>query len=1161
MKKKHVYLSHATLSTILNSSAGGVQKEVQQEITNNSADQEEIKNTSVEQSQNGVAEGSSQSLTIRELSTILNSSAGGVQKEVQQETTNNSADQEKIKNTSMDQSQHGVAEGSSQSLTIRELCTILNSSAGGVQEEVQQEVTNNSADQEEIKNTSVDQSQHGVAEGSNQSLTIRKLCTILNSSAGGVQEEVQQEITNNSADQEEIKNTSMDQSQHGVAEGSSQSLTIRELSTILNSSAGGVQEEVQQEITNNSADQEEIKNTSVDQSQHGVAEGSSQSLTIRELSTILNSSAGGVQEEVQQEITNNSADQEEIKNTSVDQSQHGVAEGSNQSLTIRKLSTILNSSAGGVQEEVQQEITNNSADQEEIKNTSMDQSQHGVAEGLSQSLTIRELSTILNSSAGGVQEEVQQEVTNNSADQEEIKNTSVDQSQHGVAEGSSQSLTIREGTPEILLMQLMEDHSIMDPTYIEDFLLTYRTFIFSPMEVGEKLLQWFKVDSLRNKVARVVLLWVNNHFNDFERDPTMMQFLEEFEKNMENTNMMGHLKLLKVACCAKAKGRQITLRKPSRNSPLHFTIIGGHNKGFGIFVENVESGTITAEAGLMRGDQIIEVNEQDFTHITHANAFEILMSNTHLSITVKSNIGVFKELLSRIEQEKENILDKARPFSEGSISFSQDESIIGAQQSRPNVNTLSSSSPDLFSPTSSLLDFFSSSDTLDVIKVYKADQYRYIRVSRTTRAEEVANQAVHDFALTKDSETYSLAKVSVSPDGVKQGSLPDNFCGLADRLHLNERYYLKNNKMERLCSNKAAQKLLKKSKLSLLQLCTVEVATQLSVRDLKMLQNIDPTEYIEELFRLGSRAGHVHLKKYEELSNNMTIWVVTETLSEANQKRRMKTIKHFIKIAMHCKKCKNFNAAFAIMGGLTHSSVTRLRGTWAILPNKYKIYLEDLQDFFSPSGNMRNYRNSLRTQSMQPPVIPLFPLVKKDLFFLHEGNDSMVEGLVNFEKRRLIANNIRTVSQMAFANMAPALIFKQRLLSQSSTYPELLTAQGSARIKQTRKSLLVNAKKLYKDTQMARQVKQYLSNLYIEMDEKKLQFMSLQCEPAYSLRTGSFQKYIGVAEEAVDKKQSEGTQNTMLQCHGHEPLCRPALTVNKDMNVGLGEHIKKFSDH
>lgn len=41
---------------------------------------------------------------------------------------------------------------------------------------------------------------------------------------------------------------------------------------------------------------------------------------------------------------------------------------------------------------------------------------------------------------------------------------------------------------------------MVDPTYIEDFLLTYRTFLSSPMEVGRKLLEWFNVDSLRDKV-------------------------------------------------------------------------------------------------------------------------------------------------------------------------------------------------------------------------------------------------------------------------------------------------------------------------------------------------------------------------------------------------------------------------------------------------------------------------------------------------------------------------------------------------------------------------------------------------------------------------------------------------------------------------------------
>lgn len=36
-------------------------------------------------------------------------------------------------------------------------------------------------------------------------------------------------------------------------------------------------------------------------------------------------------------------------------------------------------------------------------------------------------------------------------------------------------------------------------------------------------------------MTRIVLLWVNNHFNDFEGDPAMTRFLEEFEKNLEDT--------------------------------------------------------------------------------------------------------------------------------------------------------------------------------------------------------------------------------------------------------------------------------------------------------------------------------------------------------------------------------------------------------------------------------------------------------------------------------------------------------------------------------------------------------------------------------------------------------------------------------------------------
>lgn len=73
-----------------------------------------------------------------------------------------------------------------------------------------------------------------------------------------------------------------------------------------------------------------------------------------------------------------------------------------------------------------------------------------------------------------------------------------------------------------------------------------------------------------------------------------------------------------------------------------------------------------------------------------------------------------------------------------------------------------------------------------------------------------------------------------------------------------------------------------------------------------------------------------------------------------------------------------------------------------------------------------------------------------------------------------------------------------RSLSQGSTNSNMMDVQGGGHKKRVRRSSLLNAKKLYEDAQMARKVKQYLSNLAVETDEEKHQIMSLQCEPSYS---------------------------------------------------------------
>ncbi|KAM9414279.1 rap guanine nucleotide exchange factor 2 isoform 19-T19 [Salvelinus alpinus] len=762
--------------------------------------------------------------------------------------------------------------------------------------------------------------------------------------------------------------------------------------------------------------------------------------------------------------------------------------------------------------------------------------------------------------------------------------------------GTRKGHIVIKGTTERLTMHLVEEHSVVDPTYIEDFLLTYRTFLSSPMVVGKKLLEWFHDPSLRDKVTRVVLLWVNNHFNDFEGDLAMTHFLEEFENNLERevrvSKMCGHLRLLNIACAAKAKLRLVTLTKPSREAPLAFTLLGGSEKGFRIFIDSVEPGSKAAEAGLKRGDQILEVNGQNFENVQLTKANEILRNNTHLSISVKTNLLVFKELLARPEHDHEaegedppeverkngapahlpkigdikkgsrysipdlavdveqvmglekaskkakantvggrnklkKIFDKTltsilppKPYNDVGVGQSQDDSIVGLKQSKqipaslPVSSNLSSSNPDLLQSHHRILDFNNQPAPVvtnmsdQVLRVFKADQQsRYIMIGKDTTAKEVVAQAIREFALTAVPEAYSLCEVSVTPEGViKQRRLPEQLSKLADRIQLSGRYYLKSNmETETLCSDEDAQDLLREGQISLLQLSTVEVATQLSMRAFELFCAIEPTEYIDDLFKLKSKTGSFCLKRFEEVINQETFWVASEVIREPNQLKRMKIVKHFIKIALHCRECKNFNSMFAIISGLNLAPVSRLRGTWEKLPSKYEKLFGDLQDLFDPSRNMAKYRNVLNNQNLQPPIIPLFPVIKKDLTFLHEGNDSKVDGLVNFEKLRMIAKEIRHVGRMASVNMDPALMFRTRKkkwrslgsLSQGSANAAVLdVTQTGGHKKRVRRSSFLNAKKLYEDAQMARRVKQYLSNLSLETNEEALQTLSLQCEPS-----------------------------------------------------------------
>lgn len=397
-----------------------------------------------------------------------------------------------------------------------------------------------------------------------------------------------------------------------------------------------------------------------------------------------------------------------------------------------------------------------------------------------------------------------------------------------------------------------------------------------------------------------------------------------------------------------------------------------------------------------------------------------------------------------------------------------------------------------------------------VLKVYRADQTsKFLVVHAETTAREVVMLTLREFGITDSSSLYSLCEVTVGEGGlVKQRRLPEQMQNLADRMELRSRYYLKNNNsQEALVPDNLAGELLRESQVSFLQLNSGEVAIQLTLEDFKIFRQIEPTEYVDDLFEVTlSRYGAPMLSKFAELVNREMFWVVTQVVSEPTVMRRMRTIKQFIKLARHFREYKNFNSMFAILSGLGHGAVARLKGTWDKLPTKYHKIFQDMQEIMDPSRNMCRYR-TLVTR-LHPPLIPFYPVVRKDLTFIHYGNDTLVDNLVNFEKLRMVSKEVRSLMNMCsqpYVFPSSSLLSQQQQSLESSVSASAVAlalggssgTSGGPRHRPSRKksSAGPNPKKMFEEAQMVRRVKAYFSGLKVITDEDELHRLSLNCEP------------------------------------------------------------------
>ena len=768
--------------------------------------------------------------------------------------------------------------------------------------------------------------------------------------------------------------------------------------------------------------------------------------------------------------------------------------------------------------------------------------------------------------------------------------------------GGQYGYIILQATPDMLLSQLVE--TSIDEKYIESFLLTYRVFLPQPTGLTYRIEHWFATPNYAIKAVQVLLVWLRNHYTDFENNHEMQDFLDNFIHmlKMSGGEMAGYADSIRELRAIKSPVRYLSLsalHEPA--SPI--AIGGGAEIGFPILVTKVTK-TRLYNITLLQGDELVYINGNSCKNKTSNWARKLLFSGIQLEVGVKYSRETFDKFMSlpremlvtgtnpgyvtpnaasspdlcsltcesdsqanssykaspagllrrsfrlkvRPNEDKnsknsldrqydsflkrrgslpKNFTSKHRTKSlternravkgERSATATPDSSVFGEEDSASSSNGRYSVLSDYNShhpgggytlrPTRSNAGIELKKH---ILKLYYIDHsFRYITVTLLTRACEVIQLGLQEYRADSatfytSNEHHHLCLVTVDSNGiVKTSLLPPTISNLPSRYEPGSRFYIKPSYIiGSICPNEVADEMFQESAdlVKLVNLDAERLAARLTLRDSTMFRAISSTEYISDIFKCYSPNNMKRLQEFIDLSNAERWWVCTEVVNERNNNIRAKIIKVFIKLASTCKQLNNLNAMFSIISGLEHASVSRLKTTWDRVSAKYKRMLNDLKTYINPMRNMGEYRALLKTVSQSgAPCIPMFPIVQKDLAVIHMSNDTYVDGMVNFDKLRLLSEKVHSLSVLC---PKPYQGFEQEAVDTThdtmgdKTKFIALTSPIKKHRKSSSHSHNSEHKLRYEDELMNVCIQYYIDNLdsRIIADEVQLEVLSQLCE-------------------------------------------------------------------
>ncbi|KAF4071447.1 hypothetical protein AMELA_G00273340 [Ameiurus melas] len=174
----------------------------------------------------------------------------------------------------------------------------------------------------------------------------------------------------------------------------------------------------------------------------------------------------------------------------------------------------------------------------------------------------------------------------------------------------------------------------------------------------------------------------------------------------------------------------------------------------------------------------------------------------------------------------------------------------------------------------------------------------------------------------------------------------------------------------------------KKRKMSLLfdHLDASELAEHLTYMEYKSFCKILFQDY-HSFVRHGCTVDNPILERFIMLFNSVSQWIQLMVLTKPTAQQRASVITHFVRVAQKLLQLQNFNTLMAVVGGLSNSSISRLKETQAHISNDTNKIFNSLLDLVTSCGNYSQYRR--RFSESSGFRFPILGVHLKDLIAVH----------------------------------------------------------------------------------------------------------------------------------------------------------------------------------